>query len=229
MRNWVWLLGVVLAVTRVEAQKVTADSLSKKGRENVVKSDSANGSGVKGLLDTLTVKKETKFIPKPRTAVLLSIIPGAGQAYNRDYWKMPFVIAAFIGVGYDIQWQTRRYKDYKNAYFSFYDENGVRLSDKTTADVVIRQGMFNFSGKTEIKQGQYDQIKRGKDFYRRWRDYGYVFLGASYALSAIEAYVAAHMKSFDISEDLTFKVQPSVIQPGTFGISPGVRLVFGFK
>lgn len=225
-----WLLGVVLVVTRVDAQKVTPDSLGKKGKENVMISDSANEANVKGLLDSLAVKKEAKFIPKPRTAVLLSIIPGGGQAYNRDYWKMPFVIAAFIGVGYDIQWQTRRYKDYLNAYLSFYDEDtGIRISGKTTADVTIREGMFNFSGKTEIKQGQYDQIKRGKDFYRRWRDYGYVFLGASYALSAIEAYVAAHMKSFDISEDLTFKVQPSVIQPGTFGVSPGVRLVFGFK
>lgn len=217
---------MVLIVTRVDAQQVTPDSLLKSSG---VKLDTGNVVTAKAAFDSLTVKKEAKFTPKPRTAVLLSIIPGAGQAYNRDYWKMPFVIAAFIGVGYDIQWQTRRYKDYKNAYFSFYNENGVRLTDKTTADVVIRQGMFNFSGKTEIKQGQYDQIKRGKDFYRRWRDYGYVFLGASYALSAIEAYVAAHLKSFDISEDLTIKVQPSAIQPGALGVSPGVRLVFGFK
>jgi hypothetical protein len=218
-----------LAVTKGYSQQVTPDSLLKSSGEGQVKLDSGNVVAGKALLDSLDSGKKTKFTPKPRTAVLLSIIPGAGQAYNRDYWKMPFVIAAFVGVGYDIQWQTRRYKDYRKAYFSFFDENGVRLSGKATADVVIRQGMFNFSGKTEIKQGQYDQIKRGKDFYRRWRDYGYVFLGASYALSAIEAYVAAHLKSFDISEDLTIKVHPSAVQPGAAGVAPGVRLVFGFK
>lgn len=234
MKKGVWLLCLALAVENVDAQKIVPDSLGTSAVNTKHAADSLGRLEKGPRPDTLIQKKTAKkFIPNPRTAVLLSIVPGAGQAYNRDYWKMPFVIAAFIGVGYDIQWQTRRYRDYKGSYLEFFDSNGNRIAGMTTNSVVIRPGFLDFKGKTEIKQGQFDQIKRGKDFYRRWRDYGYVFLGAAYALSAIEAYVAAHMKSFDISEDLSMKVHPAFFQSGSqFGgvtSSPGVRMVFSFR
>jgi hypothetical protein len=56
------------------------------------------------------------FKPNPGKAVLLGLIPGMGQIYNRKYWKLPLVYGGFMGFMYAITWNNRNYQDYWNGY-----------------------------------------------------------------------------------------------------------------
>jgi hypothetical protein len=60
-----------------------------------------------------------------------------------------------------------------------------------------------------------NKFKRRKDFYRRYRDLSIFVLIGVYALSVIDAYVDASLSEFDISDDLSLRVQPAVINSQT--------------
>jgi hypothetical protein len=183
-----------------------------------------------GYLATLeqqdTIPTPTKAgpgLPVPKKSAIFSLIlPSAGQIYNRDYWKLPLVYAGFGGAGYMIYWNTVRYNDFLKPYLSSVDANGNPLN-KETYEVYIRSDK-------EIRSLSLDQIKRGKTFYRRYREYGFVVLAVVYALTAVEANVAAHLKNFNanMNEDLTFRIEPSTERTFMAQTAPGVKFVIGF-
>ncbi len=174
--------------------------------------------------DTLSATIETDpHLPVPKKSAIYSLIlPSAGQIYNRDYWKIPFVYAGFGGAGYMIYWNTVRYKDFLKPYLSSVDANGKPLN-KETYEVYIRTDK-------EFRSLSLDQIKRGKTFYRRYREYGFVFMAVMYALTAVEANVAAHLKNFNanMNEDLTLRIEPSTERTFMAQTAPGVKLIIGF-
>ncbi|WP_247234915.1 DUF5683 domain-containing protein [Telluribacter sp. SYSU D00476] len=191
----------------------------------IVKGDTISPvAGTTLSVDSLLVPKEEKFRPVPRRATIFAIaFPGGGQIYNRDYWKLPLVYGAFGSAVYAIRWNTLRYNDFLTAYKAFYDlSTGRPRTDITTYPVYLR-------GTGETRELTLDQVKRGRSAYRRYRDYSYVISVAVYALAAVEANVAAHLKTFDISEDLSLRVEPSLYQPHVPGPTAGVRLVFGIR
>lgn len=174
--------------------------------------------------DTLPVTIKTgPNLPVPKKSAIYSLIlPSAGQIYNRDYWKLPFVYAGFGGAGYMIYWNTLRYNDFLKPYLASVDANGKPLN-KETYEVYIRTDK-------EYRSLSLDQIKRGKTFYRRYREYGFVILAVVYALTAVEANVAAHLKNFNanMNEDLTFRIEPSIDRTFMAQTAPGVKLIIGF-
>ncbi|WP_229207957.1 DUF5683 domain-containing protein [Dyadobacter beijingensis] len=185
--------------------------------------------------DTLkNVKK--KWMPVPKTATRLALIPGAGQLYNRDYWKAPIVYLAFGGGLYTYYLNTIKYHDFLDAYKSFYvlDKNdpnyGKRKQDLAGDDdtVTVRyRNLLNTS--SEYVQITHSQAVRQKNYWRRNRGFALIVTGLIYTLSIIEANVAAHLKTFDLSDDLTLNVSPKLNQPSMRTPTPGVRVVFGFK
>ena len=169
-----------------------------------------------------TIKTEAR-LPVPKKAAIFSLIlPSAGQIYNRDYWKLPFVYAGFGGAGYMIYWNTLRYHDFLKPYLSSVDANGNQTNQEKFR-VYIRTD-------NEYRDLYLDQIKRGKTFYRRYREYGFVILAVVYALTAVEANVAAHLKNFNanMNEDLTLRIEPSAERTFMAQTAPGVKLVIGF-
>jgi hypothetical protein len=72
-------------------------------------------------------------------------------------------------------------------------------------------------------------LKRSKDYYRRNRDFSVILSGLLYVLNLADANVTAHLKDFDLSEDLSMSVQPSFYQPGALQPSTGITLTFNFK
>ena len=135
---------------------------------------------------------------------LALVIPGAGQIYNRKYWKLPIVYGGFVGCLYALRWNNQMYKDYSQAYIDLMDndpqtksyESFLHLGSKITQDNLSRyQNVF----------------KQRKDKYRKWRDMSIFSLVAVYALSVIDAYVDASLSEFDISKDLSLKVSPTII------------------
>lgn len=149
------------------------------------------------------------------------MFPGLGQAYNKQYWKMPFVYAGFGTVVYFIRYFNVRYQDFLQPYIASYDATtGKQL--RTEAEVYIRAQKQN-------RTLTIDQITKGKDFYRRYRDLNIVLLAGVWALTAVEANVAAHLKTFDMSEDISFRFEPDA-QFNTFtGGVYGVRVIIPMK
>jgi len=143
--------------------------------------------------------------PDPQRALWLAlVIPGGGQIYNRKYWKLPLVYGGFMGCIYAMRWNNMMYKDYAQAYLDITD------NDPGTASY----NKFLHLGRqiTPANEARYREIfKKRKDRFRRYRDLSFFVMLGVYAISVIDAYVDAELSVFDLSKDLSLKVQPAVI------------------
>lgn len=151
-----------------------------------------------------------KWRPSPKRALWLALVlPGAGQVYNRKYWKLPIFYGGFVGCIYAMTWNNQMYHDYAQAYLDITD------NDPKT------QSYNNFlhlgTTITPSNEERYKNIfKQRKDRYRRWRDLSIFTSIAVYALSVIDAYVDASLSDFDISDDLSLHIAPTVISDKSF-------------
>jgi hypothetical protein len=170
------------------------------------------------VINKKQVKEKVKrdwntWTPDPQRALWLAlVIPGAGQIYNRKYWKLPIIYGGFMGCIYALSWNNMMYKDYSQAYQDIMD------NDPNTASY----NKFLHLGRTITKDNEdrYIQLfKSRKDKYRRWRDMSFFVMLGIYAISVIDAYVDAELSVFDISKDLSLKVEPTVI-PNFMGGNP---------
>ncbi|SDG56731.1 hypothetical protein SAMN04487996_12017 [Dyadobacter soli] len=168
--------------------------------------------------------------PSPRTAAKLAVIPGLGQVYNRDFWKIPIVYASLGGSLVAIHLNSTKYQDFLKAYLAFYNLGDGSLNQGVTADTRIPVVVRNlFNTKSVVKLYTRDQVARKKDVWRRYRNVSVLVSGIIYVLSIIEANVAAHLKSFDVSDDLTLQILPEpVTQPGIIS-GANIRIVLSFK
>lgn len=152
-----------------------------------------------------SLKEMSRWQPDPKRALWLAlVIPGGGQIYNRKYWKLPIVYGGFIGCLYAMNWNNTMYKDYSQAYIDLVDKDPNTKS----------YNLFLHLG-TQIddsnKKYYEDIFRKRKDRFRRWRDLSFFVLLGVYALSVIDAYVDAELSNFDISKDLSLKVEPTIL------------------
>ena len=159
---------------------------------------------------TFSKKKEvghdwSTWRPNPKRALWLAlVIPGGGQIYNRKYWKLPLVYGGFIGCLYAMSWNNTMYKDYSQAYQD--------LMDKDPNTQSYNQFLHLGTQITPQNETRYQDIfRKRKDKYRRWRDLSFFVMIGVYALSVIDAYVDAELSVFDISDDLSLRVEPTII------------------
>jgi hypothetical protein len=131
------------------------------------------------------------------------VFPGGGQIYNKKYWKLPIFYAGFAGCAYALTWNNRMYKDYAAAYKDAVNNNWTA---KSITELIPARYMARVS-KTQITE----LLKKRKDSYRRYRDISVFAFIAVYALSVVDAYVDAELSNFDISPDLSMRVEPTVI------------------
>ena len=151
--------------------------------------------------------------PDPKRALWLALVlPGAGQIYNRKYWKLPIIYGGFIGCIYALTWNNMMYKDYSQAYLDIMDNDPGTASYNKFLHLGAEVNSSNEARYKEI-------FKNRKDKYRRWRDLSFFVMIGVYALSVIDAYVDAELSAFDISKDLSLKVEPAVI-PNHAGGNP---------
>lgn len=145
------------------------------------------------------------WAPNPKRAMWLAIVlPGAGQIYNRKYWKLPIVYGGFLGCIYAWRWNNQMYRDYSQAYMDIMDD------DPNTAS--YNQFLHLGMQITDENKSRYQNLfKRRKDYYRKYRDLSIFCMIGVYALSVIDAYVDASLSQFDISKDLSLRIEPSVM------------------
>ena len=143
--------------------------------------------------------------PNPQRALWLALVlPGAGQIYNRKYWKLPIFYGGFMGCIYALTWNNMMYKDYSQAYLDIMDTDPSTNSYNKFLHLGVQ---INESNEARFKE----IFKNRKDKYRRWRDMSIFVMIGVYALSVIDAYVDAELSEFDISKDLSLEVRPTVI------------------
>jgi hypothetical protein len=124
----------------------------------------------------------------PRRASIMSgLLPGLGQVYNRKYWKVPVIYAGLGAFGYMFKVNNDNYWFYRRNLIAEYD------GDPETVNATFYSG---------------EQLQSQKLYYRRFRDFAAIGIGLLYILNIIDANVDAHLRTFDVSDDLSFSVTP---------------------
>lgn len=169
------------------------------------------------------INDKLKFNPNPMRAMWLSALcPGAGQIYNRRYWKLPIVIGAFVGLTYGTSWNNRMLNDYSKAYRDITDNDPNTRSYMDFYPPTVKESDLDKTWLTST-------LKNRKDYYRRYRDICIIGIAAVYLLNVIDAYVDASMMHFDVSDDLSMRLRPAVIESSISRLpSVGLGCAFSF-
>ena len=186
---WVFLLGACCIGNGTTTALGQTDSTAKSFEKQRVTED------------------QNSLLPKdPKKATLLSaLIPGAGQVYNGKTWKVPILYAGIVTDLYFVQYNNRRYVNFREALFALDKGEPNQFPSLNRASLV-----------------------RNVDYWRQNRDLTLLLLLGIYALNLVDANVDAHLSGFDISEDLALQVAPHL---GTVSASNslGLSLTLRFK
>ena len=161
--------------------------------------------GVTFVQDTLQSRPDS--FPSPKSVLFKSLtIPGWGQIENKQIWKVPIIYGMFAGIGAYTVYLNSNYKDYRAAFYNANqgDDNDFRFGPTPERLVNVNP----------------NQLQSARNSFRNRRDFMFVVLGLAYGLNALDAYIFAHMRSFDVSDDLSASIGPAIVQDSY----PGVRV-----
>jgi hypothetical protein len=175
--------------------------LKKKGRIVYV---NPPADTVQSRTDTTSQTTQKKWIPQPQRATILSaVLPGLGQAYNRKYWKIPIIYAAGAGL-----------------FYLYYEDHQTYIENHNEA---IRLHILKDPNETLYKN-------RADDYSRR-QVKKLFFLGILYVANVVDAMADAYFVTYDISDDLSFRIKPEIIPASlltTESFSYGITLSLHF-
>jgi hypothetical protein len=179
------------------------------------KKDSVSKDTVPVQAPAPAVKKEPLKKHEPRIATRRSaILPGWGQAYNKEYWKIPLVYGVLAIPTALFFYNNSYYKKTKFAYEARYAE---RVDHDTTLLPLIDP---------ELKNLSLENLQNYRNAFRRDRDYSILWFLAAWGLQVADATVFAHLKEFNVNDDLSMQVKP-LFNPQTRG--PGLSLTFNLR
>lgn len=132
---------------------------------------------------------------------------------NKQIWKVPIVYGLIGGLTYYSIDLTKKYHDYRAAYYNLVKDDPNDLRFGPTPDYL--------AGSTNT-----NALRSNRDFLRNRRDFIYITIGLAWLLNGVDAYVFAHLRSFDVSDDLSMNgtLRPGIIQSPYFGEVPSVSV-----
>jgi hypothetical protein len=155
----------------------------------------------------------------PRKAIIRSaIIPGWGQIYNKKYWKLPIVYGAIGTAAFVFFTNLTTYRDLRFAYRVKYILDTTNSTPRDSTDY--------FKIKPEYRLIQLQSLRYNRDNFRRYVDYSVLFFVALWGLNIVDAAVDAHLKSFDVSPDLSLRLKTGYSEMAR---TNGIGLVLTFK
>lgn len=159
-----------------------------------------------------SLKTDSTKKHSPRLATIMSaVIPGSGQIYNKKYWKVPVIYVGLGALGYMANKHNENYKKFRNAYLTMY-------KDTTSPQTYQMDGMeFTLNG-----------LESGKNYYRRYRDLFVIFTVGLYIMNIVDANVDANLYDFDISDDLSMRIEPTPIYIGMYKTTMGIKINLSF-
>jgi hypothetical protein len=184
------------------AQEVKKDSASvaPNDRPNL-----SNDSSQTGKRKVVTIETYAKRFD-PRKALFYSaVLPGAGQAYNKKYWKIPLIYGGFAGLIAVVRYYDQVQANYKNKLFDIINY----------PDIPAYPGITNAAAEPELRS----RI----DYARRQRDYFMILTGLFYILQMVDAHVDAHLKEFDLNPKLQVRIEPQISPMNGIGMGLSVR------
>ena len=218
---------ILLAAMCTQAKATAIDSLST----TLPQADTLNIAGTTSNDETVAAESDTiqsiMDVPikahSPSKATMYSaVLPGLGQIYNGSWYKVPIIYGGLTALALVARWNHKNYLNYKQAYFDLNDANPETRSYES-----IRNWNFDTSNSSGIKQGS-DALKKAVTGSRRQRDMVIIYTAGFYLLNILDANVEAHFIDFDISEDLTFNFEPTILPSITGMPVAGLQLTFNF-
>ncbi len=194
---------ILFCCTDLSAQK--KDTSAKKNNA-VIKKDST-------LVKSDTIVK-LKFRPQVATR-RAAILPGWGQATNKEYWKIPLVYGVLAIPTALYFYNDSWYSKTKYAYEAKFKAQAPTLDSSGLAGI-----------DPQLKNLGLASLQSYRNTFRRDRDYSILYFILAWGLQVADATVFAHLKQFDVSDDLSLQVKPQ-FNPNTR--TPGLGLVFNFK
>jgi hypothetical protein len=137
--------------------------------------------------------EEADEIRSNKAALYAAILPGLGQIYNKKYWKLPILYGGAATLGFWIDFNNKKYQQYRNAYLEQRSLPEELWTDPLAINV------------------QSDNLQNGIDYYRRNRDLLMILLAGVYFLQIVDAYVDAQLMNFDVSENISFRIEPGLM------------------
>ncbi|HUR11133.1 MAG TPA: DUF5683 domain-containing protein [Flavitalea sp.] len=188
-------------------------SFSQK-KDSLIVSDSGVVIHSRLSADSMVIRKDSVKKHNPRKATLRSaIIPGWGQVYNKKYWKVPLVYTA-IGI----------------PVFTFLDNKKWYNKTRQAAKMIALKDTVDYRNRVDPKlyvffstSNSIGSLLNYRNEFRRNMDYSILFFLLFWGLNVVDATVDAHLRGFDISDDLSLKIKPN------FDRGAGLSIVLNFK
>jgi len=139
------------------------------------------------------------FVTPKKTALFSAILPGLGQAYNHQYWKIPVIYAGLGVAAYFINDNLKNYNTFRRIYAG-------RISGDPAA----------FKG--EYADYPDETVRQARDYYRKNLDLTVLLTAVGYTVQILDAVVFAHLKNFDIGPDISLRARPVALPRGGLGI-----------
>ena len=189
-----------------------------------------------------TIRAIEQIVKKPhsphKATIMAMVLPGSGQIYNGQWWKVPILYGGIAADIYGIAWNQKHYREYRDAYVEWvsymnalaenpdtpYPENPAWDKIPKSFDVKTDPYFQKSDGRNWFK----NTLNNRKNNFKRNRDLCYIIMAAIYAVNIIDATVYAHFYDFEIDDDLSFHIQPTSSYSPLCGGTVGLTLTFNF-
>ena len=192
MRNYLSLLSTLLLFINFSFSQEEQDSIAKTEIDSVQADLAKNGVVIKDSVSFKKAKKEFNPLAPSKAAFYSAVLPGMGQIYNKRYWKTPIVWGAIGGSVYMYIYNNDQYQRFRTAF--------IRRQAGFTDD--------EFNGEGTLPLFDVERLEYQQERFQSDRDLWLVAAIALYALNIVDANVDAHLKQFNIDDDLSIDFEP---------------------
>lgn len=196
---------------------------------------------VKFQANSDTLKVMEQIIRKPhsphKATIMAMVLPGSGQIYNGQWWKVPILYGGIAADIYGITWNQKRFREYRDAYVQwvqYLDELSKNPDTPYPTNPAWDKIPKSFDVQTDIlpsdnqREWFKNTLNNRKTGFKRNRDLCYIVMAAIYAINIIDATVYAHFYDFEIDDNLSFHLQPSSSYSPISGGMIGLTLTLNF-
>lgn len=214
----------------------STDTLPSKEKVKMVKKQKKSGNSEK-VVDSLMLDSKVPHSPHKATLMAMAL-PGLGQVYNKQYWKLPILYGGVGATIYGLTWNSGKFKDYRAAFLDMsnwmealkenpdtpYPENPAW--EKVPLIGITWKELFE---KNPSSKERFLKIfENKKNNFKRNRDLCYIVMAGIYAINIIDATVFAHFYDFEIDDDLSMTILPAVSHTKATGATIGASFSIRF-
>jgi len=206
MKQFFFVIALILTIPVLSlAQK--KDSLIVKDTTGKVVASSHVKRGILGWRDSAGNRT---YSPR-KAAIYSAILPGLGQVYNRKYWKVPIVYAA-VGIPIYTFFDNKRW--YNRTKYALAVVSSSNFPNNTDSIEAVNSKLQSL-----VRNGQGPSILNYRNEFRKNMDYSILFTLLFWGLNVVDATVDAHLKGFNVNDNLSMQVKPAILSTNSLGVS----------